>query len=73
MIKFLKTYQLTISIFKIESCYFTRTPLQVFFTDFEGNFKNSNKTLAVHLHLAVAFENLNFIFSTLWLNEVLHG
>ena len=33
----------------MESHYFTRTSLQVFFTDFDGNFKSANKTLAVHL------------------------
>ena len=43
MVKFRKTYQLTISILQIEGCYFTRTSLQVFFTDFDGNFKSTNK------------------------------
>ena len=33
----------------MESRYFTRTSLQVSFTDFDGNFKNASKTLAVHL------------------------
>ena len=33
----------------MESCYFTRTSLQVYFTEFDGNFKSANKTLAVHL------------------------
>ena len=49
MIKFLKKYQLTISILQMESCYCTRTSLQVFFTHFDGNFKSANKILAVHL------------------------
>ena len=48
MVKFLKTYQLTVTILQMESHYFTRTSLQVFFTDFDGNFKSANKTLAVH-------------------------
>ena len=47
MVKFLKIYQLAISI--LQFCNFTRTSLQVFFTDFDDNVKSANKTLAVHL------------------------
>ena len=47
MVKFLKIYQLTISILQFYN--FTRTSLQVFFTDFDDNVKSANKTLAVHL------------------------
>ena len=61
MVKFSKTYQLTISILQIEGCYFTRTSLQVFFTDFDGNFKSTNKnpgsTFIETEHFAVAFGN----------------
>ena len=33
----------------MEGCYFTRTSMQVFFIDFDGNFKITNNTLAAHL------------------------
>ena len=33
----------------MEGCYSTRISLQVFFTDFDGSFKSTNKTLAVYL------------------------
>ena len=33
----------------MESYYFTRTFMQVFFADFDTNFKSANKTLPVNL------------------------
>ena len=33
----------------MESYYFTRTFMQVFFADFDSNFESANKTLAVNL------------------------
>ena len=45
----------------MEACYFTRTSLQVFFADFDGNFKSTNKnpgsTFTETEHFAVAFGN----------------
>ena len=61
MVEFRKKYRLIISIFQMEGCYFTRTSLQVFFTDFDGNFKSTNKnpgsTFIETEHFAVAFGN----------------
>ena len=43
----------------MESWYLSRTSFQAIFTDFEPNFKRTNKTLAVHLEdlFPVAFGN----------------
>ena len=49
MVKSLKLYKPTISLLQMEDCYFTRTSLQVFFIDFDGNFKITNNTMALHL------------------------
>ena len=61
MVKFSKTYQPTISILQIEGCCFNRTSLQVFFIDFDRNFKSTNKnpgsTFTETEHFAVAFGN----------------
>ena len=61
MVKFRKTYQPAISILQIEGCYFTRTSLQVFFPNFDGNFKSTKKTPGSTFteteHFAVAFGN----------------
>ena len=45
----------------IESCYFTRASLQFLFTNFDANFKNANKTLAVSL---LKQDNLRLLLGT---------